>query len=138
MVRRLKSELVGGDGRARFPKRRLDVIEVAYPEDKRQVHAWPKEYARLRQADAADDGERYATEFVLKLLKKRLFSSPAAFAATLSQHEKTVTGRREDKAATRRPSPGILRRQITQTDVFIQLGGNSHVRESHPYCCPGP
>jgi len=117
MVRRLKSELVGWDGRPRFPKRRLDVIEVAYPEEERQVHAWLKEYGRLRHEEADDTSdERFATEFVLKLLKKRLFSSPAAFAATLSKHEQTVTGQSEPRQERKRPSPGILRRQIAQID----------------------
>ena len=36
--------------------------------------------------------ERVATEFVLKLLKKRLFSSPAAFASTLEKHRASVSG----------------------------------------------
>jgi hypothetical protein len=35
-------------------------------------------------------GEQFATEFILKLLKKRLFSSPAAFAATLEKHARSV------------------------------------------------
>jgi superfamily II DNA or RNA helicase len=116
MVRRLKSELVGWDGRPRFPKRRLDVIEVDYPEEERQVHAYLKEYTRLRQAAAADEAAGYATEFVLKLLKKRLFSSPAAFAKTLAQHEKTITGQSEPKRAAARPSVGILRRQIAEIE----------------------
>jgi hypothetical protein len=38
-----------------------------------------------------------AAEFVLKLLKKRLFSSPAAFRITLEKHAATVGG---GKAAT--------------------------------------
>lgn len=117
MVRRLKSELVGWDGQPRFPKRQLDVIEVAYPEEERQVHAWLKEYARLRHENAADQPtEHFATEFVLKLLKKRLFSSPSAFAATLKKHEKTVTGQKEPKPSKQRPSLGILRRQIAQIE----------------------
>ena len=33
-----------------------------------------------------------AAEFVLKLLKKRLFSSPAAFQITLEKHAATVGG----------------------------------------------
>jgi hypothetical protein len=37
---------------------------------------------------------------VLKLLKKRLFSSPAAFAHTLAQHRRTLAG-----ADAARPSP---------------------------------
>ncbi len=116
MVRRLKSELVGWDGQPRFPRRRLAVIEVAYPAEEQQVHAWLKEYGQARQDNAHDEGEHFATEFVLKLLKKRLFSSPAAFAATLTQHERTLAGQQESKSAGKRPSPGILRRQIAQME----------------------
>jgi len=40
MVRRLKSEFVDEwDGKPRFPKRRLRVIEVAYSEKEKQVHS---------------------------------------------------------------------------------------------------
>jgi hypothetical protein len=46
----------------------------------------------LRLKNASTDGERLAAEFVLKLLKKRLFSSPAAFSITLDKHIKTITG----------------------------------------------
>lgn len=116
MVRRLKSELVGWDGKPRFPKRELDAIEVAYPEEERQVHAWLKEYAQLRQQQANEEGEYFATEFVLKLLKKRLFSSPAAFAATLVKHEKTLAGKSEPKQTRQKPSVGILRRQIAKME----------------------
>ena len=117
MVRRLKSELVGWDGKPKFLKRILEAIEVAYPDEERQVHAWLKEYGRLRQESAEDAGGHFATEFVIKLLKKRLFSSPAAFATTLTKHEKTITGQREAKGAKRqRPSMGILRRQIAQIE----------------------
>lgn len=56
-----------------------------YAEDERAAHRDLKEYTTLRIGGATASGERYATEFVLKLLKKRLFSSPAAFATTLAQ-----------------------------------------------------
>jgi SNF2 family DNA or RNA helicase len=116
MVRRLKSELVGWNGQPRFPKRELEAIEVLYPEDERLVHAYLKEYAQLREAEAHDEGEHYATEFVVKLLKKRLFSSPAAFAGTLAKHERTLAGKSDPKPAKQRPSLGILRRQIAQIE----------------------
>ncbi len=121
MVRRLKSELTEWDGSPRFPQRRLDVIEVNYTEAERQVHRRLKEYTRLRLKNAGSQEERFAAEFVLKLLKKRLFSSPAAFAATLRQHEQTIT-RRDTASVERsgggrsRPTLGILRRQIAQID----------------------
>jgi len=69
MVRWLKTELPKDDfGQDRFPARQLAAIEVPF-----------------------SDEERTANDFVLKLLKKRLFSSPAAFAKTLEKHHDTIT-----------------------------------------------
>ena len=118
MVRRLKSELPPQwDGKPRFPQRHLEALEVQYGEDERQAHAWLREYTTLRQSNARDEVERYATEFVLKLLKKRLFSSPAAFAATLAQHEQSITTAQKPGAqASRRPAPSILRQYLDQVD----------------------
>lgn len=48
------------------------------------------EYTKLRVRAAATEGQKFATEFVLKLLKKRLFSSPAAFAITMEKHVRSV------------------------------------------------
>jgi superfamily II DNA or RNA helicase len=117
MVRRLKSEFVDAwDGKPRFPRRQLHVIEVSYSEEEKQVHTWLKEYTALRQADAQDNAEHFATEFVLKLLKKRLFSSPAAFATTLAKHEQSLLEPAGQARRPARPSVGILRRQIAQID----------------------
>lgn len=115
MVRRLKSELVDWDGKPRFPVRRLEAIEVDYDAEEKQVHAWLREYTRLREQNVHDAAEGFATEFVLKLLKKRLFSSPAAFAITLARHRETLAGRVVGKAPAR-PALGVLRRQIAQMD----------------------
>ena len=88
MVRRLKSELPKDDfGQDRFPKRVLEALEVDYPAEEKRIHAALKQYAELRQTNAQDHAERFATDFVLMTLKKRLFSSPAAFLRTLEQHE---------------------------------------------------
>src|SRR5262245_58017580 len=112
MVRRLKSSLPPDDfGQPRFPRRVVEALEVDYPEEERRIHDALREYSKLRGAKAADGSERVATEFVLKTLKKRLFSSPAAFARTLDQHERTLRNSKRRKSATR-PAPGILRRQI--------------------------
>ena len=67
----------------RFPKRVLEALEVDYPSEEKAIHAALRQYAKLRQARADDHAEKFATDFVLMTLKKRLFSSPAAFAATL-------------------------------------------------------
>jgi len=91
MVRRLKSELeLRWDGSRRFAKRCVLHQEVDYSAAERRGHQALREYSDLRAKSAATEGQRYATEFVLKLLKKRLFSSPAAFATTMEKHAHSV------------------------------------------------
>jgi len=118
MVRRLKSELPPHwDGTPRFPTRLITPLSVHYTQHERDAHQLLQDYAHLRLTEAAHDTtERYATEFVLKLLKKRLFSSPAAFLTTLQQHEATIQQARRPSALSRRPSVGILRSKIEQLD----------------------
>ena len=112
MVRRLKSELVGWDGAPVFPRRVLKPIEVDYPEEERRVHAALKEYTKARTDRVKEDKRQaIAAQFVLKTLKKRLFSSPQAFLSTLEKHEQTIkrpAGERQKTA----PTIGILRREI--------------------------
>jgi superfamily II DNA or RNA helicase len=91
MVRRLKRELPPRfDGTRRFPERKLIPIELDYGEEERRSHADLRRYTELRAAGAASRAERFATEFVLKLLKKRLLSSPAAFRRTLAKHRESL------------------------------------------------
>jgi hypothetical protein len=108
MVRRLKSELPEhADGTPRYPKRTIVPLEVDYADDEREVHQALRAYAESR-AKAAEQARgrpgRVAAEFVLTLLKKRLFSSPAAFAHTLAQHRASLAGqsRRLPQAPTER------------------------------------
>ncbi len=118
MVRRLKSELPPRwDGKQRFPGRFLEAIGVDYTDAERQAHKALQKYTELRRQSVADNTEKYATEFVLKLLKKRLFSSPAAFATTLEQHENSIhSSRRRSTSGLSKPTMGILRRQIEQIE----------------------
>jgi superfamily II DNA or RNA helicase len=91
MVRRMKSELEERwDGSRRFAKRCVKHLEVGYTAAERRGHQALLEYTKLRVLSAATEGQQFATEFVLKLLKKRLFSSPAAFAITMEKHTRTV------------------------------------------------
>lgn len=117
MVRRLKDDLKDWDGRPQFRPRELRHLEVAYTPEEQQAHAWLKAYAtsRLDEAGAADGVGRFATEFVLKLLKKRLFSSPQAFLTTLDQHLRTLAGRRATPAGGH-ASMGILQRLVDQVE----------------------
>lgn len=95
VVRRLKSQLraelaPNPDGSPRFPARVIVPLEVDYPPEERQAHADLAAYTALRTRQAHRPAARTATEFVTLLLKKRLFSSPAAFANTLALHMATL------------------------------------------------
>jgi superfamily II DNA or RNA helicase len=91
MVRRLKTELPPyPDGRPRFPTRRIEALEVQHDAAERQAHADLVRYTTLRRGRAAGDAGRQASEFVTLLLKKRMFSSPAAFSETLAEHERSI------------------------------------------------
>ncbi len=116
MVRRLKSDFKDWKGENRFARRVLVPLEVAYTEAEREAHQTLQTYATSRLRRAGDDTERVASEFVLKLLKKRLFSSPEAFALTLAQHEVTLAASRRQVAGAPRPSPTVLRQQIEATE----------------------
>jgi hypothetical protein len=95
MVRRMKSELkLRWDGSRRFAERVVEHLEVPYTDEERLAHRNLQQYSELRLKNATSEGERLAAEFVLKLLKKRLFSSPAAFGITLEKHINTVGGRK--------------------------------------------
>lgn len=124
MVRRLKRELPPHwDGTPRFPERKLEAIEVAYSDDEKNAHRRLQEYTKLRQKHAQDNTERTATEFVLKLLKKRLFSSPAAFAHTLAQHRKTllrVESDAQEQRRTYKPKLGTLKAMVDSVEEAYQ------------------
>ena len=116
MVRRLKSELSKRwDGSDRFPRRVLTPLEVGYTDEERALHELLRQYTASRLSTTGTGTVRTAAEFVLKLLKKRLFSSPAAFARTLEQHIETVTLAREQAQASIR-SPAILRRYLDRAE----------------------
>jgi superfamily II DNA or RNA helicase len=111
MVRRMKSELeLRWDGSRRFAIRLVKHLEVKYSDAERNAHELLRRYAELRSRSATSDGERFATDFVLKLLKKRMFSSPAAFATTLEKHGRSVTASKGVSAGT------AWRRQVEEAD----------------------
>ena len=90
MVRRLKRDLPKRwDGTARFPERELGYAEVDYGEAERKAHRVLVEYVDSRRLHVGKRG-RHTVDFVTTLLKKRLFSSPQAFARTVTTHLATM------------------------------------------------
>lgn len=117
MVRRMKNELKRRwDGSPRFAERKLEALVIDHTDTERDAHRSLAEYARLRQQNTSGETEKFATEFVLKLLKKRLFSSPAAFATTLEKHEKSLVT--PQKASGKKSSLplSILQKQVDLAD----------------------
>ncbi len=105
VVRRMKSEIrelrdAAGDGPLPFPIRCVEKIDVDYPESERNVHADLVAYTALRRKNA-DANEQLGADLVTLLLKKRLFSSPAAFARTLERHLDSLGKRDAPKDALR-------------------------------------
>jgi hypothetical protein len=99
MVRRLKDDIRNPDGSPRFRGRVTRAIEVTYTEAEREAHALLAQYAALRrQAPGLTTGR--AGDLVTLLLKKRLFSAPAAFTRTLHGYvDSHGTGSQRTRAA---------------------------------------
>lgn len=96
LVRRLKSALTDKDGNALFPAREMNVIPVDYTEEEHYIHELLNHYQKLllQTANATIQSRKLAgrgIQFVLLVLKKRLFSSPRAFAQTLACHAHTLS-----------------------------------------------
>ena len=100
MVRRLKTDLVDADGKPLYPERKLHALEVNYTNDERSIHQLLNAYCDSRESSTNGDNKAIGTKFVNGLLKKRLFSSPAAFASTLEKHVSTVSSGGKPKKAT--------------------------------------
>ena len=115
MVRRLKRDLPPKwDGTPRFPERITRYLEVQHSADERAAYGMLADYVTSRRKAAAGDSGRSAADFVTTLLKKRMFSSPKAFAETVETHLKTMTSRPSTtesaaRAGGKTPGTRILR-----------------------------
>ncbi|MGI6656335.1 MAG: DISARM system SNF2-like helicase DrmD [Desulfobulbus sp.] len=115
MVRRLKSDIVDANGKPVFPVRKLEGLEIDYSEEERQIHALLGEYTADRLKSVKGTRFEYGTDFVHMLLKKRLFSSPMAFALTLVKHRETLECGRP-KGDHNTMDDRILRKAILKTE----------------------
>ncbi len=117
VVRRMKDdlrELEPREGTPRFPKRIIDKIEVVYPDEERRVHSDLQAYTESRRASSSARAGT-AANLITLLLKKRLFSSPAAFAHTLDQHIKTLA-----HSGTQSSGDGDLRDYYDEADADFE------------------
>jgi superfamily II DNA or RNA helicase len=100
MVRRLKTDLVDAEGKPIYPKREIKALEVAYTPEEREAHRLLRQYADSLTKSVSGTKFEFGSHFVLNLLKKRLFSSPRAFAITLGKHRESLAGRGRKKDVT--------------------------------------
>lgn len=115
MVRRLKTDLVDDRGERIYPTRELLPLPVNYTNEEREIHDLLRAYTDDRSAAVAGTKAEFGSDFVHKLLKKRLFSSPMAFATTLAKHRQSLSSR----AGGREPSEmkeRILRKAILRSE----------------------
>ncbi|MFC6093296.1 DISARM system SNF2-like helicase DrmD [Saccharothrix lopnurensis] len=92
VVRRLKSSITRPDGTPYFRRRETREMPVRYTDEERRIHELLTAYADLRRERMAPGakGGRKATDLVVLLLKKRLFSSPAAFGRTVQVYLENI------------------------------------------------
>lgn len=112
MVRRLKSDLVNAEGNPLYPKRRLEALSIRYTEEERSLRKLLDAYIGSRETGPGSG--RFGDRFIHQLLRKRLSSSPTAFAATLECHAATIEGKRVDTASRPQMGERILRRTIAK------------------------
>ncbi|MEV4315159.1 DISARM system SNF2-like helicase DrmD [Actinocrispum sp. NPDC049592] len=93
VVRRLKADITDADGNPRFAQRKASAISVLYPESEREIHSVLTRFAALRRKKLTTRRGQKATDLVTLLLKKRLFSSPAALAHTIDVYLTTLRNR---------------------------------------------
>lgn len=92
MIRRLKSEITDKDGKLIYAPRKLEALGVDYTAKEREVHHKLQAFCASREVADSELGGVTGVSFINQLLKKRLFSSPAAFASTLAKHIATLEG----------------------------------------------
>ena len=92
MIRRLKKDILDADGNPVFPKRTLKVLEIDYTKEEHDIYELLKAYTDSRSNTVKGTPFAYGSEFIHILLKKRLFSSPLAFALTLAKHREALSG----------------------------------------------
>lgn len=89
MVRRVKDDIRNEDGSPRFTQRVTERLEVTYSDIDREGHRLLTDYVAARR-QAGGQRQSTAVDMVSLLLKKRLFSSPKAFADTLLVHSQSL------------------------------------------------
>ncbi|GLZ14508.1 helicase SNF2 family protein [Actinomadura sp. NBRC 104425] len=130
VIRRTKSDIRNLDGSPRYPGRETRSLVVEYPEAERRVHGWLNEYTRRRRVRMRrSKAAAQAADLSALVLKKRFFSSPAAFAATIAVHRESL-----ERLGTKAPAhevPEWLQEFMTDDeDVFAEAEDEALTRSA--------
>jgi len=129
MIRRLKDDIPPhADGTPRFPERKLERIEVDYSDEERRAHDLLEEFFKSRRESQSGLSGRYATEFMHKLLKKRLFSSPFALHETLDKHAAKLRSQISFSRANKQ-DPDLLKKRIAALEESNSSDDDRQERE---------
>ena len=115
MVRRLKEDLVDAEGNRIYAERKIKELDLHYSEEELNAHDLLSKYTKSRTDTVSGGKYAYRNTFLLNLLKKRLFSSPLAFALTFEKHRLTLAGNGPQKKDTILDER-ILRRAISRLE----------------------
>lgn len=115
MIRRLKSDIVDANGKPVFPMRKIMALEIDYSPEECEIHSLLQKYTQSRSESVHGTRYSYCSDFVHTLLKKRLFSSPLAFATTLRKHRESLESKRI-KAKKQAIDERVLRKAILRAE----------------------
>ena len=126
MVRRLKTHLVDPNGKPIYPTREIEILGVDYTVDEQEAHELLRQYTKVRSNPVEGTKQQAGADFIHTLLKKRLFSSPMAFALTLKKHRETLT-----KGRTKNGTPRRCASETTRNTRASMAGNESRIRRFH-------
>lgn len=116
LVRRLKTDLVDAKGNPLYFKRELLPLNVEYTKEEIEIHALLNRFTKSRVESSKTHGYEFGLEFMHKLLKKRLFSSPSAFAVSISRHRNTILSPRSVAKDQNRLDSLVLRKALLEAE----------------------
>lgn len=116
LVRRLKTDLVDINGKPIYLKRELQSLNVEYTKEEIEIHALLNRFTKSRVESAKTHGYEFGLEFMHKLLKKRLFSSPSAFAVSISRHRNSIISPKIEKSKADRLDSLVLRKALLEAE----------------------
>lgn len=125
VVRRMKDAIRTPDGTPRFAQREVHALPVAYSEIEREAHRLLQSLADLRRSRAGSGLRRSAVDIATLLLKKRLFSSPQAFATTLEHYADTLRRKQRQMAP---PEPAAAPTWLREIELAGEEESNDLAR----------